>query len=147
MKPNPIKAILGGVVGTVVLTMMTLKVAPMILGRPMDIPAMISGMMGGPLALGWAAHILLGVAAFPLTYVFVVFRFLPGVPTLRGALWGVALWVAVEVMVMPMAGNGFFSSTNGGPKAVMVALMGHVVYGALLGIIAGKGEPVPAPAH
>jgi len=147
MKPNPIKAILGGVVGTVVLTMMTLKVAPMILGRPMDIPAMISGMMGGPLALGWAAHILLGVAVFPLTYVFVVFRFLPGVPALRGALWGVALWVAVEVTVMPMAGNGFFSSTNGGPKAVLVALMGHVVYGALLGAIAGKAEPEPYPAH
>ena len=147
MKPNPIKAILGGVVGTVVLTMMTLKVAPMILGRPMDIPAMISGMMGGPLALGWAAHILLGVAVFPLTYVFVVFRFLPGVPALRGALWGVALWVAVEVTVMPTAGNGFFSSTNGGPKAVMVALMGHVVYGALLGAIAGKAEPEPYPAH
>ena len=147
MKPNPIKAILGGVVGTVVLTMMTLKVAPMILGRPMDIPAMISGMMGGPPALGWAAHILLGVAVFPLTYVFVVFRFLPGVPALRGALWGVALWVAVEVTVMPTAGNGFFSSTNGGPKAVLVALMGHVVYGALLGAIAGKAEPEPYPAH
>ena len=147
MKPNPIKAILGGIVGTVVLTMMTLKVAPMILGRPMDIPAMISGMMGGPVALGWAAHILLGVVVFPLTYVFVVFRFLPGVPALRGALWGVALWVAVEVTVMPMAGNGFFSSTNGGPKAVMVALMGHVVYGALLGAIAGKAEPEPYPAH
>jgi hypothetical protein len=147
MKPNPIKAILGGVVGTVVLTMMTLKVAPMILGRPMDIPAMIAGMMGGPLALGWAAHILLGVAVFPLTYVFIVFRLLPGVPALRGALWGVALWVAVEVTVMPMAGNGFFSSTNGGPKAVLVALMGHVVYGALLGTIAGKAEPEPYPAH
>ena len=147
MKPNPIKAILGGVVGTVVLTMMTLKVAPMILGRPMDIPAMLSGMLGGSLALGWAAHILLGVAVFPLTYVFVVFRFLPGVPALRGALWGVALWVAVEVTVMPTAGNGFFSSTNGGPKAVLVALMGHVVYGALLGAIAGKAEPEPYPAH
>jgi len=46
-----------------------------------------------------------------------------------------------------MAGNGFFSSTNGGPKAVLVALMGHVVYGALLGAIAGKAEPEPYPAH
>src|SRR6516164_686809 len=102
MKPNPIKAILGGVVGTVVLTMMTLKVAPMILGRPMDIPAMLSGMMGGPPVLGWVVHITLGVVVFPLVYAFVVYRLLPGVPTLRGALWGIALWLAVEVMVMPM---------------------------------------------
>jgi hypothetical protein len=147
MKPNLIKAVLGGVVGTAVLTMMTLKIAPMILGHPMDIPAMLSAMMGAPLAFGWGAHIMMGVAAFPLAYAFVVFRFLPGPPILRGALWGVALWLVVEVMVMPMAGNGLFSATNGGAKAVVVALMGHVVYGALLGAIAGKAEPAPYAAH
>src|SRR5215469_15746384 len=133
MKPNPIKAILGGVAGTAVLTMMTLKVAPMILGHPMDIPAMMSAMMGGPPLLGWVAHIMLGVIVFPFVYTFVAFRLLPGPPPLRGILWGIALWMVVEIMVMPMAGNGFFSSTNGGAKAVMVALMGHMVYGGLLG--------------
>jgi hypothetical protein len=128
------------VVGTAALTMMTLNVAPMILGHPIDIPAMISAMMGGPPALGWLVHLILGVAVFPLAYTFVAFRFLPGAPLLRGALWGVALWITVEVMVMPMAGNGFFGSIHGGGKAVMVALAAHVVYGALLGAIAGKAE-------
>ena len=141
MKPNPMKAILGGVVGTVVLTTMTLKVAPMILGRPMDIPRMMSAMVGGPPVLGWLVHIILGVVVFPLVYAFVAYSFLPGPPSLRGVLWGVALWMVVEVIVMPMAGNGFFSSTQGGGKAVMVALMGHVVYGLLLGAIAGEAEP------
>jgi hypothetical protein len=131
-------------VGTAVLTMMTLKIAPMILGHPMDIPAMMSAMMGGPPVLGWMAHIILGVVVFPVAYTFVAFPFLPGPPPLRGALWGVALWIVVEVMVMPMAGNGLFNSTHGGSKAVMVALMGHVVYGALLGAIAGKPEPTRA---
>jgi hypothetical protein len=140
MKPNVIRAVLGGAAGTALLTIMTLKVAPMIVGHPMDIPAMMSAMIGGPLALGWAAHVMLGVAIFPITYAFIVYRFLPGPPSLRGALWGVVLWVIVEAMVMPMAGNGFFSSTNGGAKAVAVALMGHVVYGAMLGAIAGKAE-------
>ena len=54
MNPNPVRAILAGVAGTAVLTMMTLKVAPMILGRPMDIRAMMSAMTGGPPVLGWA---------------------------------------------------------------------------------------------
>ena len=140
MKPNPIRAVAGGVAGTVVLTMMTLKVAPMILGRPMDIPRMMSAMMKGPPALGWAAHIMLGVVVFPLAYSFIVFGLLPGPPVLRGALWGVVLWIAVEIIVMPMAGNGFFSATHGGAEAVTAALMGHVVYGALLGAIAGNAE-------
>ena len=138
MRPNPLRAVAGGIAGTVVLTLMTLKIAPMILGRPMDIPGMMSAMMGGPPALGWAAHVMLGVAVFPLAYAFVAFRFLPGPSLLRGTLYGVALWVAVEVIVMPMAGNGFFSSANGGVKAVMVALMGHVIYGALLGTITAE---------
>ena len=140
MKPNPIKAVAGGLAGTVVLTMMMLGVAPTLLGRRMDIPAMISAMMGAPPALGWAAHIMLGVAVFPLAYSFIGFGLLPGPPLLRGALWGVLLWIAVEIIVMPMAGNGLFSSTHGGVKAVTVALMGHVIYGALLGAIAGNAE-------
>ena len=140
MRSNATRAILGGVAGTIVLTLMTLKVAPMILGHPMDIAAMMSAMMGGPPALGWVAHVTLGVVVFPLAYLFVAYRFLPGPPLLRGALWGAALWMVVEVMVMPMAGNGLFSSKHGGAKAVAVALMGHVVYGALLGAIAGKTE-------
>ena len=140
MKPNPIRAVVGGLVGTAVLTMMTLRVAPMILGHPMDIPGMISKMMGGPPNLGWVVHIILGVAVFPLAYVFVAFGVLPGPTLVRGALWGIALWIAVELIVMPMAGNGFFSSASGGAKAVAVALMGHVVYGGLLGVIAGRAE-------
>jgi uncharacterized membrane protein YagU involved in acid resistance len=108
----------------------------------MDIPAMVSAMMGATLALGWIAHIALGVAIYPLLYAFLACRFLPGPPVIRGALWGIVLWVGVEVMVMPMAGNGFFSSTHGGVKAVAVALLGHLIYGASLGAIAGKGNGV-----
>lgn len=80
------------------------------------------------------------MAVFPLAYAFVVYRFLPSAPPVRGALWGVALWMVVEVMVMPMAGNGFFSSTHGGAKAVMIGQTGRVVYGALLGTIAERAE-------
>ncbi len=41
---------------------------------------------------------------------------------------------------MPMAGTGFLMSNIGGMMAVMAALMGHLVYGGLLGAIAGNGE-------
>jgi hypothetical protein len=55
-------------------------------------------------------------------------------------IFGAILWLVAEIMAMPMAGAGFFSSEIGGAKAVMAALMGHLVYGALLGAIAGSAE-------
>jgi uncharacterized membrane protein YagU involved in acid resistance len=137
MKPNLIKAILGGLAGTVMMTIMMRFVAPFVLGHPMDIAGMLAGMMGGAWAMGMAAHLLNGVIIFPLIYAFVMFRYLPGPPLLRGVLWGAALWLAAEIIVMPMARAGFFSSETGGAKAVFAALMGHLVYGALLGYIAG----------
>jgi hypothetical protein len=137
MKPNLMKAILGGLAGTVMMTMMMRFVAPLMLGHPMDIAGMLAAMMGGAWAMGMAAHLLNGIVIFPLVYAFFIFRYLPGPPVLRGVLWGAVLWVAAEAIVMPMAGAGFFSSEIGGAKAVFAALMGHLVYGALLGYAAG----------
>ena len=144
MKPSLTKAIGGGLAGTVAMTFMMRFVAPMMLGHPMDIAGMLASMMGGVWAVGMAAHLMNGVVIFPLVYAFVAFRYLPGQPVLRGALWGAVLWLAAESMVMPMAGAGFFSAGIGGPKAVVAALMGHLVYGALLGYVAGaavQGAP------
>lgn len=146
MNPDIKKAILGGVVGTVVMTLMMEFVAPMMIGRPMDIAALIGGMMGDNYMVGMAIHIMMGVLLFPLVYVFVVFGFLPGPAPVRGIIWGVALWLGAATMIMPMAGAGFFMSEIGGMKAAVAALMGHIVYGALLGVIAGgvSNEPVAA---
>src|SRR5215831_6157176 len=110
MKPNLTKTIAGGLAGTVAMTLMMRFVAPMMLGHPMDIAAMLANMMGGIWAVGMAAHLMNGVVVFPLVYALLAFRFLPGPPVLRGALWGAVLWLVAEVMVMPMAGAGFFSS-------------------------------------
>ena len=140
MKPNLMKSLGGGLAGTVVMSMMMRFVAPMMLGHPMDIAAMLGNMMGGSFALGMAAHLMNGIVIFPLAYAFLAFRFLPGPPVARGMLFGAILWLLAEIMVMPMAGAGFFSSEIGGAKAVMAALMGHLVYGALLGAIGGTAE-------
>ncbi|WP_340122525.1 DUF6789 family protein [Methylobacter svalbardensis] len=140
MNPNIIKAILGGIVGTLMMSLMMRFAAPMMVGQPMDIAAMLGNMMGGVYALGMAAHIMLGVLVFPLIYALLVFRLLPGGPLIKGMPWGLILWLIAETMVMPMAGAGFFMSEIGGIKAVMAALMGHLVYGGLLGVIAGGAD-------
>lgn len=58
----------------------------------------------------------------------------------EGILWGVVLWFLSQAIVTPMMGGGFFSADMGGMMAVVASLMGHVVYGVLLGAIAGAAD-------
>ncbi len=45
---------------------------------------------------------------------------------------------------MPMMGGGFFSMAMGGMLAIMGSLMGHLLYGVVLGGIAGCPEKAAA---
>lgn len=139
------KAVLGGVVATAVMTLMAMYVAPMMTGMPMDIAAMLAGMLGGSYMLGMLAHIMMGVIVFPLVYVYAVYRQVPGSPVVRGTIFGIGLWAAAVLVVMPMAGAGVLMANIGGMMAVMASLIAHLVYGALLGGIAG-GETMAQTA-
>jgi len=89
------------------------------------------------MAGGLLMHFLNGTVIFPLIYVHLLYRWLPGAPWQKGLLWGVILWLGLEVVMTPMMGGGIFSMEIGGMKAVMAALIGHLVYGAILGIVGG----------
>ena len=140
MRPNLMKAIAGGLAGTVLMTLMMYFVAPMMLGHPMDIAEMLGKMMGNSWGLGMLAHLINGIIVFPLIYIFFVYERTKGAPVARGMIWGIILWLVAELVVMPMAGAGFFSADIRGMKAIMAALIGHVVYGGTLGAIAGESE-------
>ena len=136
MKPNIWKTIAGGFIGTVMLTLMMRFVAPM-MGVRMDIVAKLGEMTHTGMAGGLFVHFLNGTVIFPLIYAYLLYRFLPGAPWQKGLLWGAILWLVLETVMMPMTGGGIFSRETGGMKAVMAALIGHLVYGAILGAIAG----------
>ena len=138
MHPTLGKAILGGAVGTALMTGMMYMVAPM-MGLHMDIAAMLGSMMGGHWAAGMAAHLMLGTLIFPALYALGLFAKLPGAPVLRGATFGVGLWLMAQLIVMPMMGAGVLSSNAGGMMAAAGSLMGHLLYGGALGAIAGTG--------
>ncbi len=38
-----------------------------------------------------------------------LYAHLPGSPAVRGTVWGVALWLLAQTVVMPMMGAGLFS--------------------------------------
>ena len=129
------KAVLAGIVATAVETLMMYKGATMMIGQPMDIALELSNMMGVSWTVGMIMHVLLGIFIFPLAYASVARQWLPGPKVVRGVLWGLVLWVVAMFLMSPMMGKGFFM---GGMPQGVAAFLAHVVYGALLGAIAGK---------
>ena len=79
-------------------------------------------------------HILNGAVIFPVVFAFLLYRFLPGSPVVKGITFGVLLWLISQLLVMPVMGAGFFSAHIGGLKAAVASVLGHVVYGGLLGL-------------
>lgn len=138
--PTFARAALGGFVGTLVMTGMMYLVAPM-MGLHMDIAAMLGSMLGGSWTAGLMMHVVNGSVIFPAIYVYALYAHLPGRPAIRGTIWGVALWLTAQTVVMPMMGAGLFSSAMGGVMAAMGSLIGHILYGSLLGVIASAPEP------
>ena len=145
MHANFGRAALGGFVGTLVMTAMMYMVAPM-MGLHMDIAAMLASMLGGNWWAGMAMHFINGTLIFPAIYAYALIGILPGSSVVKGTLWGITLWVLAQVVVMPMMGAGLFSSAMGGMIAAIGSLIGHLLYGSILGALAGESEPSVAHA-
>ena len=132
MPRNWNRAVLAGLAGTLLMTAVGLWVAPM-MGIPRMNPAeMLAGTMGGSLLLGRMGHFGIGILlAFGYA---IVAPALPGAPAARGALYGVAPWLLAQLAVLPMMGMPVFS---GSMVLAMGSLVGHLVYGAVVGATYG----------
>ncbi|HEU4953097.1 MAG TPA: hypothetical protein VFT28_00900, partial [Gemmatimonadales bacterium] len=60
---------------------------------------------------------------------------LPGGALARGLIYGVLVFVAAQVVFMPLVGGGLFSRGDG--QLLTGSLLGHLVYGGLTGWIYG----------
>jgi uncharacterized membrane protein YagU involved in acid resistance len=134
------RAVVAGLVATLVMTAVGVWVAPM-MGIPAMNPAdMLAGAMGGSIVLGWLGHLMIGII-LAIGYT-IVAPSLPGPGWLRGALYGIAPWLLAQLVVMPMMGMPVFS---GSAAMAIGSLIGHLVYGAVVGAI--YGAPARAPAR
>ena len=141
MKFNLMRSVLTGLAGTVAMTAVMLM-APAMGMPPMNIGAMLGSVMGGSLVLGWMAHFMIGTG-FGVSYGAVFASRLPGAPALRGAVFSLGPWLMAQLVVMPMMGMGLFS---GSMLAAGGSLLGHLVFGAVLGTTYGaQHAPARAP--
>ncbi len=135
------KTIVGGLVATGAMTILMLM-APL-MGMPeMNIGAMLAGMMGLPTAVGWVMHFMIGTV-FALGYVYVVGNMLPiDRPFLRGMVFGILVFVGAQLMFFVMRSMGLMPAPTGSAlMAMMGSLMGHLLYGGVLGAIAESNAP------
>ena len=131
------RGVVSGLAATAVLSMIMVAKGMMGLMPQLDVIGMLSNMMSTAPAIGWIMHFVIGALAWGLGFV-VFYRFLPGRSDVtRGIALGVAAWVMMMLVVMPMAGAGIFGLKMGMVAPVMT-LMLHVIYGAVLGFVYSK---------
>lgn len=134
-----ITGMLAGLAATVVLSMLMVAKGMMGLMPDVDVIHMLAKQMGSGPAMGWVAHFMIGVVGYGIAYALVFSKLPFGGHALRGLTLGVAGWLAMMVMLMPMMGAGLFGLQM--PSGVMVpvaTLMLHVIFGLVLGLVFGK---------
>ena len=123
-----------GFVATVVLSVMMVAKGMMGIMPELDVIAMLSAMMGAPAVMGWMGHFMIGTLAWGIGFA-VLFDRIPGSSAIaKGVVFGIAAWLGMMVMVMPMAGAGLFGMAMG-IMAPMMTLVLHVIFGAVLGAV------------
>lgn len=119
--------------GSLAMSMVGTYVAPMMGIPPMNPANMLAAQMGGSLVLGWMGHLMIGVV-LALIYAKLALTHLPGPGAARGAVFSLAPWLMAQIVVIPMMGMGLFS---GSMLLAGGSLIGHVVYGGILGSVTG----------
>lgn len=141
-------ALVAGLVATTAMTIFT-YMAPL-MGFEMDIPKMLANTMGGPIIVGWITHFMVG-EILAINFGAIFLSAVNKNPNLKtGSLFGLIPWFIAQVMVMPMMslmGGGSYSNGlfSGSMMVAMASLVGHLIYGAILGKIY-KPETVVATA-
>ncbi|MDP9407800.1 MAG: DUF1440 domain-containing protein [Actinomycetota bacterium] len=102
----------------------------------MGMMGMIAGLVGSQsVAVGWVVHLLIS-AVFGAAFGVLLGSAVKGVGSGvgLGAVYGVVLWVVGPLLLMPaMMGMPLFMINS----MTLSSLLGHVVFGVLLGGVAG----------
>jgi hypothetical protein len=132
--------VLAGLVGGIVFgIMMQMMNAPTPEGGSMPMMAMVAMVVrSNSIAVGWVYHLFNSAVIGALFAVFLGARVTSnGTGAGWGAVWGVVWWILGALILMPLLlGMPAFASLRMPPMRpiAMGSLIGHLVYGVLLGV-------------
>jgi hypothetical protein len=126
--------LVAGLISTVILSAMMLVKEMMGVMPELNVIAMLSTMMGAFAAWGWLGHFIIGTVLWGGGFV-MLYGLVPGATALvKGIVFGIAAWLGMMIVVMPLAGAGLFGMAFG-IMVPMMTLVLHIVYGAVLGTV------------
>ena len=131
------QSLVAGIAATVVMTIV-MMIAPM-MGMPkMSPPAMMAGMMGMPIVVGWIMHFMIGII-FAASYIYL---FQPkvkiGSKLFKGILFGITIFIFAQIAMAIMgAMAGGMPEPEGSMLPIIIGgVMGHVVFGIVVALMA-----------
>jgi len=129
-KPNLSKALLGSIVGGMIFGMLMSMMSMM-----KNVAMLVNSKSN---AVGWVLHMAISMV-FGLTY-FAALRILPihAPAAISGLIYGVSLWVVGFLVLMPAKLNMSLFHIDG---MAMKSLMGHMIFGVVLGLFVGAKKP------
>jgi uncharacterized membrane protein YkvI len=136
MKQKLNQAVTGGIVATAVMTMV-MFIAPY-MGLPkMNPAAMLSGMLGLHIVIGWIMHFMIGVL-FALTYAFFFQKAVRKVQNnyLKGGIFGFAVFLFAQIVMAIMNAVLKPASAPEGSMTLMIvgSIIGHIIYGIVVSL-------------
>jgi len=145
---NAPRAVVAGVIATAAVT--ALWLAEPVVGLPsFAVGSMLSSFLAVVTAytpiwpiVGWIIHVAVGIGLALIYARWLVDR-LPGAPLLKGVGFGLGVFVLAQLTFMPLVGAGFFS--RGDASLLVGSLIGHIVFGGLIGLVYGR-QPVRTTA-
>jgi hypothetical protein len=132
------RGILGGILAFLAFNFLVFHVSPKFLGEPLDV-ALAMTVFHVDFTVADIIRFIVGSFVFPLGYLAVFLPFVPLPSAQRGLVFGGLLWFFVGILVTPWTGPGWFF---GGVKPAIVALMNHLIYGLILGVVVGPPSSV-----
>lgn len=113
----------------------------------LHIPQTLSVMLGEPdhIMVGGITFFITGTFLFGIIYPLIARRLPVRSNLIKGLLFGLAIWLAMMLLVMPLAGAGFFA-INSGAIAPAAVLLLTLVYAMVLAAVyawdLAGGEPL-----
>lgn len=130
--------IVGGFLGTLLASLTLYWVAPLLLGHPVNVGAVLGRVLGVRPGIGVLAWFATGTLLLPFAYA-VLERWMSGVRDLwKGLVWGVLLWLATEVVLLPLGGDGVFHAGSGGIGTALSVLVAALLYGWVVAVLVGR---------
>ncbi|MDA0989235.1 MAG: hypothetical protein O3A51_00605 [Verrucomicrobia bacterium] len=126
--------LLAGLVATVALSAMMIVQGMLGVMPGLNVAAMVGAMIGSSTAVGWIIHFLVHTIVGGVGFA-VLFDLIPGgSASVKGIVYGIAAWLILMFIIMPMAGVGIFGLELGVMAPVMVLVL-HIIFGAVLGLV------------